>query len=331
MINNKLLALVADDEEANHQLMERILQRLGYTVAHVYTGKEALDYALANKPDMILLDVLMSPELTGFDVCRRIKSNPLTRFIPTVLITGLNTVEMRIQGLDTGADDYFVKPFEPAELIARLKNLMIQKRALDEFDSAERVIASLAVAIEAKDPSTRGHSARVSQIAVRLGQAIKLPEANLRTLRLGCLLHDLGKIGVPETILRNTGKLNSEEWSIMRAHPEAGERMCAPLQSLEEILPIVRSHHERLDGSGYPDGLAGDEIHLLVRIASIADVYDALTTPRPYRTAMSINEALDELSRDVQAGKLDRNLFNAWVKVVGEKNATMTQLFSTVS
>jgi putative two-component system response regulator len=319
MYEKKPLAIVADDEETNHLLMTRILEKIGFQIAHVYDGEKALELALNNKPDLVLLDVLLTAGITGFDVCRKIKSNPLTRFIPTILITGLNTEETKVEGLEAGADDYFVKPFNPAELTARIKSLMATKRALEEFESAERVISSLAVAIEAKDPNTKGHSVRVSHLAVKLGQAMGLPEASLRSLRLGSLLHDLGKIGISETILLCEGKLSNEERDAMRSHPEIGERMCAPLKSLEHVLRIIRSHHERLDGSGYPDGLSGDEIPLLVRIVSMVDVYDALTTPRPYRRVMTPPEALDELAREVDQGKLDRNVFNAWRKSITQR------------
>lgn len=316
------IAVVADDEESNHQLMSRILEKLGYQILHVYDAEKALEATLNRRPDLVLLDVLLSAGMTGFDVCRKIKSNPATRFIPTILVTGLNTAETRIEGLEAGADDYFTKPFNPAELTARIKALMSAKRALDEFDSAERVITSLAVAIEAKDPNTKGHSVRVSHLAVKLGQAMGLPEAGLRTLRLGSLLHDLGKIGVSESILHCSGKLSEDEMHSMKAHPELGERMCAPLKSLEEVLPIIRSHHERLDGSGYPDGLSGDEIPLLVRIVSIVDVYDALTTPRPYRRVMTPTEALDELTKEAERGKLDRNILAAWRKTITQRVET---------
>jgi putative two-component system response regulator len=309
---NKIIALVADDDQANHVLINKILQPMNIEMVSAYSGKEALDYVLHHKPDLVLLDVLMSPELTGFDVCRKIKSTPETRFIPTVMVTGLGMTETRVEGLEAGADDYFVKPFEPMELTARIKSLLATKKALDELESAERVIASLAVAIEAKDPYTRGHSMRVSEFAVRLGQAMKLPEKSLRILKLGALLHDVGKIGVSESVLTHPGRLDNEGLLAVRAHPEIGHRMLSPLRSLEEVLPIVRSHHERLDGSGYPDRLSGDEIPLLVRIVSLVDEYDALTTRRPYREALPIAKALEEISRDVASGKLDGYLFRIW-------------------
>jgi putative two-component system response regulator len=315
------LALIADDEETCHTLMERVLRPQGFRVAHAYNGEQTLEFASKHHPDLILLDVIMSPTLTGFDVCRRLKANPKTRFIPVVIVSGIGVDDARVEGLRAGADDYFVKPFSPPEVVARLGALVNFKRFLEEFEASEQVMGALAAAMDARDSSTRGHSVRVSHVSTRIGQAMRLPEPVLRQLRLGAIVHDLGKIGVPDLILQNPGKLTLEEMEEMRSHPEIGERILAPLKSMEGLLPIVRSHHERLDGSGYPDGLTEEKIPLLVRIVSVADVYDALTTARPYRAPMSPAEAMLELERDAAAGKLDRNVVSILGRLTRETDS----------
>jgi putative two-component system response regulator len=306
--------LIVDDEAAKRDILSRMLRAGGYDVATAENGDEALNWLEARRPDVILLDVMM-PGVSGFEVCRRIKERPFTRLIPVVMITGLRTRDDRIKGITSGADDFLSKPFDADELRARVASLVRAKRYTDELESAESVIVSLALTIEARDPYTDGHCRRLAEHAVALGRRIGLAGADLETLRRGGFLHDVGKIAVPDHVLLKTGRLTPEEFAIVKTHPVVGERLCGDMRSLEGIRPIVRSHHERLDGSGNPDGLRGGAIPLHAQIMSIVDGYDAMTTTRAYRPRLTASHAIEELQRDAAAGRLDRALVEAFVSL----------------
>jgi putative two-component system response regulator len=293
--------LVVDDEAANVKLLKSLLTRERYTVVTASDGEEALAMVASAQPDLVLMDVLM-PKLSGYDVCESIKRNPATRLTPVVLITALNQREHKIRGIKAGADDFLTKPVDPHELKARAHSLVRLKRYTDDLDSAESVILSLALVIEARDAYTDGHCQRLAAYATTFGTALNLSEEELAALFRGGYLHDIGKIGIPDAILLKDGRLNESEYRQIKEHPVIGDRLCGELRSLRQVRPIVRHHHERLDGSGYPDGLKGDEIPLLAQIMGIVDVYDALTTMRPYRAAGTADEAYAELQREVQRG-----------------------------
>jgi putative two-component system response regulator len=263
-------------------------------------------------PDLILLDVQL-PGLDGFEICRRVKQIPETRLIPVVMVTGLQARDDRIAGINAGADDFLVKPFDVGELQARVRSLLRLKRYTDELDSAEAVILSLALTVEARDPYTEGHCQRLAHYATALGQALSLADYDLAGLYRGAYLHDVGKIGIPDAVLQKPGKLTDDEFDLMKQHTVIGERLCGDLRLLRPVRSIVRHHHERLDGSGYPDGLQGDEIPLLAQIVGIVDVYDALTSARSYRSALSPEDALEELGRDVSNGARRHDLVSAFV------------------
>ena len=218
------------------------------------------------------------PERNGFDVCREVKSSPDTRLIPVVLVTASTAVADRIEGIECGADDFLSKPVNREELLARVRSLLRLKQFTDELENAETVLFSLALSIEAKDPYTEGHCDRLSQYSVVLAERLDLPNDLRIALRRAGTVHDIGKVAVPEHVLLKPGPLTPEEWKVMKQHPVVGERICAPLKSFRHVLPVIRSHHEKLDGSGYPDGLKGDEIPLTARVLQVVDIYDALTT-----------------------------------------------------
>ncbi|MGH9712821.1 MAG: HD-GYP domain-containing protein [Candidatus Acidiferrales bacterium] len=299
--------LVADDDEANRDLLSGILAGEGYSVICVKDGEEALQAIHDDSVDLALLDVMM-PGKTGFSACLAIKSRPETRFIPVVLVTGLTSSDDRIQGIMCGADDFLNKPINKHELLARVRSLLRMKEFTDELESAETVLFSLALSIEAKDRYTQGHCDRLSKYSVAVAERLGLPEELRVALRRAGVVHDIGKIAVPEHILAKPGPLTEDEWKIMKQHPVTGERICAPLKSFRLVLPVIRHHHEKLDGSGYPDGLKGDEIPLTARILQTVDVYDALTTERPYRTALRTEEALGLLRDEVRRGWWDGSL-----------------------
>jgi putative two-component system response regulator len=296
--------LVADDNEANRELLLDLLSPEGYRVVCVADGRQAIEYVGRDSVDLMLLDVVM-PCLTGFQVCQVMKSKTETRLIPVVLLTSLNSDADRIHGIMCGADDFLIKPVNKHELLARVHSLLRLKKFTDELDNAESVLFSLALSIEAKDPYTEGHCDRLSKYSVALGEKLGLSEDLCVALRRGGLIHDIGKLAVPEHILLKPGPLNPEERKIMENHTIVGERICAPLRSFRDVLPIIRYHHEKQDGSGYPDGLKGDQVPLSARILQVTDIFDALTTDRPYRKALPLEKAFAIMHEEVARGWWD--------------------------
>jgi putative two-component system response regulator len=235
-----------------------------------------------------------------------LKNDPATRLTPVVLVTGMSELQDRIKGIEAGADDFLSKPVHPHELRARVASLSRVKHLVDALDSAEAAFMALALTIEARDPTTKGHCERLATRAVLLGRSLGLPPEDLDALHRGGYLHDLGKVGIPDSVLLKAGRLTDAEFALMKRHTEIGDSLCAPLQSLRHVRPIIRSHHERLDGSGYPSGLRGDEIPLLAQIVGIIDVYDALTSHRPYRRALDPDAATQMILDDVAQHRFSR-------------------------
>jgi putative two-component system response regulator len=307
--------LVADDLDANVRLLQQLLERDGHTVRAVTNGADALAVVRDERPDLVLMDVIM-PRVNGFDACLEIKRDPATRLIPVVLVTALNNTLDRVRGIEVGADDFVTKPFVAVELRARVRSLLRIKGYTDDLESAESVIVSLAMTIEARDPYTEGHCQRLAEYAVTLGRALNLPEDDIVALNRGGFLHDIGKIGVPDGVLLKAGPLTPGEREVIERHTNVGDRLCGSLRSLGRVRPIVRHHHERFDGTGYPDGLKGDEIPLLAQLLGIVDVFDALTTERPYKDAVEPAAACAELLREVERGWRRRDLVEAFIALV---------------
>src|SRR2546428_12651744 len=303
----KGIILVADDNEANRELLSALLSAEGYQVVCAADGRQALARVNSDSIDLALLDVVM-PHPTGFELCQAMKSKPEPRLIPVILLTSLNSDDDRIHGIMCGADDFLTKPVNKHELLARVHSLMRLKQFTDELENAETVLFSLALSIEAKDPYTEGHCDRLSKYSVALAERLNLREELRVALRRAGTVHDIGKVAVPEHILLKPGPLTPEEWKVMKQHPLVGERICAPLKSFRHVLPVIRHHHEKLDGSGYPDGLKGEEIPLSARILQTVDIYDALTTSRPYRKALSSKETFTLMREEVERGWWDDSL-----------------------
>jgi putative two-component system response regulator len=301
--------LVADDESAARSGLEVLLRLQGYEVISTADGCSALEQCARFRPDLVLLDVVM-PGLDGFSVCRRLKADPETRLTPVVLITGLSATEDRIRGIDAGADDFLGKPLDRSELLARVGSLLKLKAYTDELEHAESILFSLALSLEGRDPYTHGHCERLSDYSGRLGEHLGLELEQITALRRAGIVHDLGKVVVPDAILLKPGPLTPDEQRIMRQHPIEGERICARLKSFHFVLPIIRHHHEKLDGSGYPDGLRGQQIPLTARILQIVDVYDGLAMERSYRGALSSGEALRVMEDEIKKGWWDAELFS---------------------
>lgn len=315
---NGARVLVVDDYAANLELLERLLTREGLTVLKAADGEEALPIVQTESPDIVITDVMM-PRRNGLDLCRAIKADAATRLTPVVLLTSLSGASERIAGIEAGADDFITKPFDAHELRARVRSLLRIKRYTDELDSAESVILSLALTIEARDACTEGHCQRLASAAAALGSRIGLPADDVLALQRGGVLHDIGKIAIPDAILLKPGRLTSEEFDRMKTHTVVGDRLCSELRFLEKVRPIVRHHHERLDGSGYPDGLRGGAVPLLAQIVGIVDVYDALTTSRPYRNALTAERAFEELGTEIQRGWRDEALVSEFIAMFKDR------------
>jgi putative two-component system response regulator len=312
------LILVVDDDPQNLKLMRAQISHMGYTVLTAPGGEQALTMVQGGEVDLVLLDVMM-PGMNGFEVCRQIKSKESSRLIPVILLTALEEHESKVKGIEAGADDFITKPANREELFARTKSLIGVKKLNRNLISLENALISLANAVEAKDNYTLGHTQRVSTIAVSLGRKLGLNDGELQALRLGGILHDVGKIGVAEAVLNKPGQLNEEEWKVMKGHAEMGYKICLPLlESIGPALDIIRHHHERLDGSAYPDGLRGESITIMARIMGVVDCYDAMVTNRPYRTAIAKETALAILRDESQKGKLDGTVVDALAELVAK-------------
>jgi putative two-component system response regulator len=266
-----------------------------------FSGADALLVVQRERPDLVLMDIRM-PGRDGIEVCRQLKHDPATRLMPIVLMTGFSSAEDRIGAIEAGADDFLAKPVDVAELRARVKSLVRLKRYTDDLDSAESVIMSLARTIEARDPNTEGHCERLARFAVTLGARLGLSEDDLAALHRGGHLHDIGKVAVPDAVLRKPGPLTDEEYDVIKRHTVVGDELLGSLRSMRRVRSVVRHHHERLDGTGYPDGLKGEDVPLLAQIVGVVDVYDALTSIRPYKPAWSPLRAYEALREEVAKG-----------------------------
>jgi putative two-component system response regulator len=310
--------LVVDDHRLNAELLREMLATRGYHASVVSSAAAAEEQIRRAAPDLILLDVIM-PGKTGYELCRELKDDPDTRLIPIVMITGLNAHEDRLRAIEAGADDFLSKPVSPEELFARVKSLLKLKEFTDELETAESVLCTLGRSVEARDPYTEGHCERLARNASDLGRYLDLDEESIVALRRGGYLHDLGKIAVPDEILKKGSNLTPAEWDIMKQHPITGETICRPLKSLRLVLPIIRHHHEHSDGSGYPDGLKDSEIPLLPRILQVVDIYDALRTARPYKPALPHEQAAITMHQEAQAGLWDDDLVGEFFSMLDKR------------
>jgi len=310
--------LLVDDNPQVAIVMQELLSSRGYEVVSMPTAEAAEAEILRQPPDLILSDVLM-PGKSGYEFCRAVKQDPRTRLIPFVLITGLTDRDSKLEGIEAGADDFLNKPIFAEELFARVNSLLKLKEFTDELETAESVICTLGLSVESRDPYTEGHCDRLARQAVALGYHLGLEDDAIVALRRGGYLHDLGKIIVPDDILKKGANLNAQEWEVMKKHPGAGENICKPLKSLRLVLPIIRHHHEHFDGSGYPDGLQRQEIPLLARVLQVVDVYDALRTSRPYKPALSCEQAAVTMRQEARSGLWDPELVAEFLSMLEKR------------
>lgn len=300
--------LVVDDHPSSRMTAVALLSVEGYDVVEAESGMKALALIPEANPDLILLDVMM-PGIDGYEVCRHLKADEQTRLTPIVFITALDDRHARLRGIEAGGDDFLTKPFDQLELSARVKSLIRQKRLNEDLDHAEQVLFSIARTVESRAPNTGDHCERLVMRGKAFGEFLGLSRSEVRDLMWGGYLHDIGKVGIPDAVLLKQGRLTPEEWLIMKQHVLIGERICQPLRTMRGVLPIVRHHHERWDGSGYPDGLAGDDIPWMAQVFQIIDIYDALTSARPYKAAYSPEQALAMILEEVQRGWRNPELF----------------------
>jgi putative two-component system response regulator len=310
--------LVVDDNPGIAALMSQLLAMRGYEVVTAADAQQAEVEVRRQAPDLILSDVKM-PGKSGYELCRELKGDPATRLIPFVLITGLVDSAEKLRGIEAGADDFLNKPVLAEELTARVKSLLRVKEFTDELETVDSVLCTLGLIVEGRDPYTEGHCERLALHAAELGRHLGLDEDSIIALRRGGYLHDLGKIAVPDEILKKGSDLSPEEWTIMKQHPVTGENICKPLKSLRLVLPIIRHHHEHADGSGYPDGLRAGEIPLLPRVLQVVDVYDALRTARPYKPALGHEQSTQTMREKARQGLLDGELVNEFFSMLLEQ------------
>lgn len=305
--------LVVDDHVQNLELIGALMQAEGYRVLTARDGLEALEQVAQAPPDLILLDIQM-PGLDGYAVCQRLKANPTTRLIPVVLLTALGDEEHKLEGIEAGADDFLSKPISQASLRVRVRSLLKLKRFTDELEIVEDTLKRLALAVARRDLYTRGHCERVARYAAELSRRIGLTEPEVKGAEKGGFLHDLGKIGIPDAVLLKPGPLNKAERARMQEHVIIGEEILqGHSKSFQAAALVVRHHHEKYDGSGYPDGLKGEEIPLVAQVVAIVDIYDALTTTRPYRQALSHQAAVQLLREEARKGWRNPDLVEAFL------------------
>ena len=312
--------LAVDDDSSSLEVLEAACEIAGFRFSSTSRPREALSLVRDLEPDVILLDVMM-PELDGFGLCRMIKAEEDLQLIPIVMVTALDSKGDKIKGLEAGCDDFMSKPIDRIELTARVKSLARLRRLTENLDDAEKVLEMLARGVEAKDETTGDHCDRLTRAGIAFGEHLGFSGPDVKALGRAGVLHDIGKIGIPDAILLKPGKLTPDEWKVMETHTLIGAELLKPLRTMQRVVPIVRNHHERWDGKGYPDGLAGENIPLLARVFQLLDAFDALTSERPYKRAFSVEESCEILGKEAESGKWDPKLLKEFLllhKAAGE-------------
>ncbi|MEM9906555.1 MAG: HD domain-containing phosphohydrolase [Cyanobacteria bacterium P01_D01_bin.44] len=305
--------LVVDDQTSSRLVISELLSVEGHQVLEADGSRQVFNCIEEHQPDLVLLDVIM-PEVDGFEICRQLKQSEQTRWIPVILMTASSDRSARLSGIEAGADDFLLKPFGQTELSARVRSLINQKRFNQHTDHAEQVLFSMAKAVENRDPSTGDHCDRIVQLSQSFGHYLGLSTEEIRNLVWGSYLHDIGKVGIPDAILLKADRLTASEWVKMRHHVLIGEEICKPMRALHGVTPIIRHHHERWDGSGYPDGLVGEQIPKLAQIFQLLDIFDALSNARSYKPALSLEKTLHIMKAETRKGWRNPDLFAQFVK-----------------
>jgi len=307
--------MVVDDMATNRQLVKHALPSAEFAVVEAGDGQQALEMLAAQTFDLVLLDVMM-PRLNGIEVCRRIRKMPEYALLPVIMLTTEDQPATMVEGMQAGATEYLTKPFHRDVLLARVKGAISHKRLTDLLDDAETVLFALARMVEAKDKTTGDHCDRLAHMGVVFGNCLGLDHQDLEALRRGGVLHDIGKLGIPDAILLKPAKLNEQEWALMKEHTNIGADLCGSLRSMQHTQAIIRHHHEKWDGSGYPHGLSGEQIPLLARVFQIVDVFDALTSARPYKPAWTVDKAIAMMQEETARGFWDPKLTAVFADIV---------------
>ena len=317
--------LIVDDLDLNRHLLKAILKTESYRILEAKRPSVALKLLEHEKVDLVVMDMVM-PGMSGPDFCRALKAERRTQLIPILVLTGVQGADSEIAGIESGADEFLVKPLQPAVVRTRVRGMLRSKALIDSLDEAETILFALAKSVEARDNYTGMHCERLAAYSVRLGQAVGVSKADQLALYRGGYLHDIRKIEIPDAILFKNGLLSPDEWQVMRMHTLRGEEICKPMQTLAPVLPIIRSHHERWDGSGYPDALKGRDIPLLARVLQFADIYDALTSSRPYKKAKTTGEALRIMQEETDRGWRDPELMSLFLLLRHEEVQDAAQI-----
>ncbi len=307
--------LVVDDEPAQRRLVHEILSDSKYRVTEVGNGQDALSLLRDEAFDVLILDVRM-PGLDGKEVCRSLRGEMGEMMLPIIVVTGYGGPDDLASSFNAGATDFLRKPYTPSELVARVDAAVAHKRLMDQYDNAETMLFALARMVESKDSGTGDHCARLAHNAIVLGHALNLDSNQLMALRRAGVLHDIGKLGIPDRILLKPGALTEDEWRVMRRHPEIGAQLCSGLRSMRLTVPIIRYHHERYDGSGYPEGLKGENIPLLARVFQVVDIYDALSHARPYKPSIPHDEVIRIMEQEVESGWRDPGVVEVFIDIL---------------
>ena len=312
--------LAVDDTPASLKLLTDILKAEGYDVRSAISGEVALHSAMNNPPELVLLDIRM-PEMNGFEVCRRLKAQFETREVPVIFVSAISETDEKVLGFELGAVDFVTKPYQREELLARVRTHLelnrlrnhleelVEERTAELRESEKKLrnglldsITAVAATVEMRDPYTAGHQRRVAQLAIAIAKWLQLPAEQVQGVHLASVVHDVGKIRVPAEILSKPGRLSELEFRIIKEHPQNGHEILKSIDFPWPIAEIVLQHHERLDGSGYPRALKGDQILLDARIIAVSDVVEAMVSHRPYRAGLGVDAALEEITR--HRGKL---------------------------
>jgi putative two-component system response regulator len=313
-VANPPTILIVDGLELNRRLLKGILKASNYRIIEATRPSEAFAILESEKIDLVMPDLVM-PEMSGIEFCAMLKAERSTQLLPILMTTGVQGIENEVAGLESGADEFLIRPIKPSLVRVRVRTLLRNKALIDSLEEAESILFALAQAVEQRDRYTGLHCERLAAYGMALARAIGLPKTDLQSLFRGGYLHDIGKISIPDNILFKRGLLTDQEWVTMRQHTVRGEEICRTMKSLAPVLPIIRSHHERWDGTGYPDGLRGEEIPLLARVIQVADIYDALTTARPYKPAFTHERAISIMLEEAQRGWRDPELVPLFAEI----------------
>lgn len=307
--------LVVDDMATNRALVRAVLGGAEFEIHEAADGDTALEKIQELHPDVVLLDVIM-PAPDGMEVCRRLRASEEFKLLPVIMLTSLGSPDDIARGMEVGASDYVCKPFNGVELLARVRGAVDKKRLTDRLEDTESVLFALARVVEAKDGTTGDHCDRLAHLSVVLGEALGLAYEDLVALRRGGVLHDIGKVSIPDAILLKKGPLDEAEWAVMRQHPVIGANLCSALRTMRRTVDIVRYHHERWNGTGYPAGLAGEDIPLLARVFQVVDVYDALMAVRPYKPAMTQEQVIRVMEEETEKGYWDPRIVAVFLDIL---------------